>query len=60
MINIHFKFAEGMNLPAGIFSGVYEDFSSMWYVDVGTQIMFAMILEIAAPHTIPFLYLFYY
>jgi len=32
----------------------------MWYIDVGTQIMFAMILEIAAPHCIPMAHLISY
>jgi len=31
----------------------------MWYIDVGTQIILAMILEILAPHLIPFLQLIY-
>tara|TARA_B110000285_G_C14804771_1_gene459165 strand:+ start:256 stop:477 length:222 start_codon:yes stop_codon:yes gene_type:complete len=31
----------------------------MWYIDVGTQIIFAMILEISAPHLIPLLQLMY-
>lgn len=33
--------------------GTYEDLSSMWYLDVGTQIILAMILEIGAPHGVP-------
>jgi hypothetical protein len=51
MINLSMKiFGE---LPAGLLQGEYEDFSSMWYIDVGSQILLAMILEIAAPHCIP-------
>jgi hypothetical protein len=42
-----------IRFPSGILQGNYTDFSSMWYVDVGTQIIFAMILEISGPHIVP-------
>ena len=51
MINLSMKIAG--NLPAGLLNGEYEDFSSMWYIDVGSQILLAMILEIGAPHVLP-------
>ena len=54
MINISVKLGKTIsNLPAGILQGSYEDFSSMWYIDVGTQILIAMILEMGAPHAVP-------
>ena len=40
-------------MPSGMLHGDYEDINSMWYIDVGTQIIFAMLLEIIAPHIIP-------
>ena len=36
VINISFKIAYDFKLPEGIFQGEFEDFSSMWYVEVGT------------------------
>jgi hypothetical protein len=32
----------------------------MWYLNVGTQIIFNLIFEIFAPHLFPILNLFYY
>lgn len=32
----------------------------MWYIDVGTQIILAMILEVGAPHILPISHLIYY
>lgn len=40
--------------------GDYEDISSMWYIDVGTQIILAMILEVGAPHILPMSQVCYY
>lgn len=60
MINIRINLVNNLQLPAGILGGVYEDFSSMWYIDVGSQIAFAMILEIGAPHCIPIMQLVFY
>lgn len=47
-------------LPSGMLQGDYEDLSSMWYIDVGTQIILAMILEIGAPHILPMSQVCYY
>jgi len=56
MINISIKLGKDVgDLPAGILQGKYDDISSMWYMDVGTQILLAMILEIGAPHSVPIL-----
>ena len=51
MINLSMKIVG--HLPAGLLQGEYDDFSSMWYIDVGSQILLAMILEIGAPHALP-------
>ena len=37
-----------------ILQGNYNDFNSMWYIDVGTQLIFAMFIEIFEPHVVPF------
>ena len=50
----------GIQLPSGMLEGDYEDISSMWYIDVGTQIILAMILEVGAPHLLPVSYLTFY
>ena len=60
VINLKVKLSSNLKLPAGIFNGAYEDFSSMWYIDVGTQIMLSMLLEICAPHSVPLVRLAYY
>jgi hypothetical protein len=60
MINLRMDILQGIKIPAGLLSGAYEDFSSMWYIDVGTQILFAMLLEIGAPHCVPLMWLTYY
>lgn len=46
-------FVESFWLPAGIFQGGFEDFSSMWYLNVGSSLGFAMILEIMGPQVVP-------
>jgi hypothetical protein len=50
----------GINLPDGMFQGEYEDFSSMWYVDVGYQLILQMLIAIAEPHMIPLAQIIYY
>lgn len=60
IIGMNVKIGKIKWAPTGFLQGDYEDISSMWYIDVGTQIILAMILEIGAPHFIPFCYLAYY
>ena len=60
MLNISIKGFKKLKLPAGILQGDFDDISAGWYLDVGTQILFNMLLEIGAPHAIPFLQLAYF
>lgn len=54
MINVSITIADGaFALPGGLLQGDYEDFTCMWYVNVGTQIILAMVLEVGAPHFLP-------
>ena len=43
-----------------MFEGEYEDFSSMWYVDVGYQLILQMLIAIAEPHMIPLAQIIYF
>mmetsp|Transcript_511 Transcript_511/g.521 ORF Transcript_511/g.521 Transcript_511/m.521 type:complete len:488 (-) Transcript_511:930-2393(-) len=54
VINMSLKLGK-IIFPDGILQGDYEDINSMWYLDVGTQIIISMVLEILAPHFVPFI-----
>ena len=53
MLVIEMSIKASKSLPMGILQGDYKDFTTMWYIEVGTQIIIAMIFEILAPHVIP-------
>jgi len=52
VINFSLKIGH-LVFPEGLFQGSYEDITSMWYVQVGTQIILTVSIEIMAPHFVP-------
>ena len=50
---INFSLGSAEGVLGEILKGEYSDITSMWYVDVGTQIILAMFFEIGAPHYVP-------
>jgi hypothetical protein len=58
-ISIRYKKLIG-EYSTSLLNGSYDDFSAQWYVDIGSKIIFTMIIEIPLPHLVPIILLAYF